>query len=368
MSVNLTAKEAKKVTPDAAFIGSVVTWDFGIGKKADSCSVPRADFEALLVRLGYSPSELGLEMLSEEDALERARTLGWGARIKVVRLQAEKGMPASFGVMRTRLNGEEDATALVGARVRLALGGKVEVAPPLQGELDNECAAIAEKVVEFATNLATRAVNRDISTVLLNIVKEMGAIPMRHNTGGAYFMPVGKKSDTFVELLEGLERMTVQMPRDEQFYAHITVLRGDPRNVSTWTRNTTLAFDLELVALQDELANMTTRDNVRDGTWDKKKTECTGLVLRAKQYAGLLQGGLSRIEKLCLDLEAKFGKAQDAARATALGARAAFDKLGDQPTAVAPTPAPAPAVVAAPGPAQTRRRKVDPRKAFANLG
>jgi hypothetical protein len=367
MSVNLSAKQAKQVVTDAAFIGSVVTWDFGIGKKADACSVPRAEFEQMLTRLGYNATELGLEMLTEEEALERARTLGWGSRIKVVRLQAEKGMPASFGVMRTHLDGVEDASANVGCRIRLALGGKIEIAPPLIGRLDPECSAIAEKVVEFANNLATRAVNRDISTVLLNIVKEMGAIPMRHNTGGAYFMPVGKKADTFVALLEGLEQMTFQQPRDEKFYAHITVLRGDQRNVNTWHRNTTLAFDLELVALKDELTNMTTRDNVRDGTWDKKKTECTGLVLRAKQYAGLLQGEYARIEKLCLDLEAKFGKAQDAARATALGAKAAFDKFADKPVPAAPqaAPVPAPAPVAQ---APAKRRLKDPRKAFANLG
>lgn len=360
-NVNLSAKQAKGLAPEN-LIGSVVTWDFGIGKKADACSVPRADFESLLLRLGYSPSEVGLEMLSEEDALERARTLGWGAKIKVVRLQAEKGMPASFGVMRTHLMGEEDAAAVVGARVRLAMGGKIEVAPPLQGTLDAECADIAEKVVEFAHNLASKAVNRDISNVLLNIVRDMGAIPMRHNTGGAYFMSVGKKTDTFIALLEGLESLTRAKARDEQFYAHITVLRGDQRNVNTWHRNTTLAFDLELVALAEELKNMETRDNVRDGTWDKKKTECTGLVLRAKQYAGLLQGEFSRIEKLCLDLEAKFGKAQDAARTTALGAKAAFDKLQD-----APTPAPAAPPAPAPAPAPQRRRKVDPRKAFAGL-
>lgn len=363
-NVNLTAKQAKSLAPEN-LIGSVVTWDFGIGKKADACSVPRADFESLLLRLGFSPSDVGLEMLTEEEALERARTLGWGSRIKVVRLQAEKGMPASFGVMRTHLDGVEDASASVGARVRLALGGKVEVAPPLIGKLDQECESIAEKVVEFANNLATKAVNRDISNVLLNIVRSMGAIPMRHNTGGAYFMPMGQKTDSFIALLEGLEAMTVQKPRDEQFYAHITVLRGDQRNVNTWHRNTTLAFDLELVALAEELKNMESRDNVRDGTWDKKKMECTGLVLRAKQYAGLLQGEHSRIEKLCVELEAKFGKAQDAARATALGAKAAFDKFQEAP---APAPTPAPAVQPAPAVEPQRRRKVDPRKAFAGLG
>ncbi len=365
MSVNLSAKQAKHVTPEN-LLGSVVTWDFGIGKKADACSVPRAEFEQLLTSLGYNPSELGLEMLTEEDALERARTLGWGARIKVVRLQAEKGMPASFGVMRTHLDGVEDASANVGARIRLAMGGKIEIAPPLIGRLDPECVAIAEKVVEFATNLATRAVNRDLSNVLLAIVRDMGAIPMRHNTGGAYFMPVSGKADLFIQLLEGLEQMTIQAPRDEQFYAHITVLRDDWRNVNTWHRNTTLAFDLELVALNDELKNMASRDNVRDGTWDKKKTECTGLVLRAKQYSNLLQGEYARIAKLCTDLEAKFGNAQDAARATALGAKTAFAKL-DEPTPAPPVAKPAPAATPAPAPEQTRRRKVDPRKAFSAL-
>jgi hypothetical protein len=361
-AVNLSAKQAKALAPEN-FIGSVVTWDFGIGKKADACSVPRAQFEQLLRSLGFDPLELGLEQLTEEDALERARTLGWGSAVKVVRLHAEKGMPASFGVMRTK-HREEDAEALVGARIRLAMGGNVEVAPPLQGDLDPECAAIAERVVEFARNLASQAVNRDISTVLLNIVRDIGAISMRHNTGGAYFLPLSSRSDSFIQLLEGLEQMTVQKARDEQFYAHVTVLRGDQRNVNTWHRNTTLAFDLELSALAEQLKDMESRDNVRDGTWDKKKVECTGLVLRAKLYSGLLQTEFGRIEKLCRDLEHKFGNAQDAARATALGAAAAFSKL-DEPAAPAPTPA-KPAPLATPA-APATRRKLNPRRAFDGL-
>lgn len=357
--VNLSAKSAAKLTA-SSFLGTVVTWDFGLGKKADSVTVPRAKLVEALQASGYDPVSVGLLPVSTEDALERARTLGWGAGIRVNRLQAEKGTPASYGVMKTAV-GLEDAIGTVGARIRIAMGGRIEVAEPLNSDYDSTCRDVAHKVVNFAEMLQGSAVNRDLSDLLLFIVKDIGAISMRHNSGGAYFLASTPESERFVKLLDTIETLTAHLPLEERFFAHITVIRGDQRNIATWHRNTTLAFDQEIARLAGELTDMAARDNVRDGTWDKKKTECTGLMLRAGKFAGVLSDQLARINAAIGILEQQFGSAQNNARAVALGAKAVFATFEEaKPAPVAAPP------VAEPAPAMRRVRK-DPRKVFESL-
>lgn len=358
--LNLTAKTAATLDTNT-FIGTVVTWDFGIGKNHDFVSVPRPEFVDLLNRCGYVPADVGLLPVDLEDALERARGVGWGAAFTLQKLQAEKGTPASYGVMKTDVS-VEDAKGVVGARVRV-VNGSVDVVAPVSGDLDVDCESVAHRVVKFVNELQETAVNRDLSVVLLNIVKKLGGVSMRHNSGGAYFLHNSDETQRFIALLEGIEQLTTGQPRDRQFYAHITVLRGDKRNVDTWHRNTTLAFDQELEALAAELTDMSTRDNVRDGTWDKKKVECTSLVLRANKFAGILQGELERIRKVCTELETKFGRAQDNARAAALGAKAAFAALDE---VAAPEPPP-PAPTAPAKPPVKAKPTLNPLKAFEGL-
>jgi len=351
-AVNQTPAAAANIVSDST-IGTVVTWDFGVGKNHDFVRVERGDIVRLLVEAGYAPSEVGFEDLSVEEALDRCRGVGWGANVKLVRLQAEKGCPASYGVMKTKV-GVENAVGEVGARIRI-VNGQAEVCAPLAGDPDPDCMLVADKVLAHANDLSTYAVNRDLGITLLLIVRELGGISMRHNSGGAYYLPNSDEANRFIQLLDGIEKLTAHKDRLEQFFAHVTVLNNDPRNVATWHRNTTLSFDLELQKLADELTDMQARDNVRDGTWDKKKSTCVGLVLRANKYADILQGELSRITKAVTALEAEFGKAQDVARATADGAKAVFDKLGDV-TPVTPVVPVAPSVAKAPAPAPASKK------------
>ena len=333
-TINTSAKNVETTENSSGTLGVVISWDFGTVGKADAVKVPRVVIEEALVANGFDAKRHGFEAPSDEHALARAhREVKWGTRCglgqraSLVKLKSESGCPASYGVLVTNTDSEETADAKCGARVRVSPQGGFEVAAPVVGEMDEAAERVAYAAAEYADHLASTAFNADISKLLTSVRAELGAVPMRYNGGGVYFLPAGKDADRFVALLDAIEKATDSEHPANQFMAHVTVLRGDARNVRTWTRNTVLSFEAELEQLGKELADYVSRDNVRDSSFDKKRAECGALMLRADKFANLLSGHLDNIKSQLAKLEGEFGSAQQQARDAVGKATSAFARM-----------------------------------------
>lgn len=314
-------------------IGVVVSWDFGFGKDCEAVSVVRDALDGALKETGFEPAIYGPGKVDDEDALDLARRVGWSAKLgirqrhPVLKLETEDNIISSYGVM-TATIGKEDASAQVGARVRInPHGGGFEVCPPLDGQMDPASEKVALAIADFAARRVNNAFNHDISQSLLKAVKAMGAIPMRYNGGGAYFMPSGPEADRVIALLDALEQLTSAESAENQFYAHVTVVGANARNNRTWSRNATVSFQQEIDELLSTLGDMQSKGSVRDSTWEKRKAECSALMVKADGFAKLLGSNLDVIKTKLAEVEKQFGSAQDHARQAVLTADTAFDRI-----------------------------------------
>lgn len=297
-----------------AFLGVEVSWD--LGDSATALQIPREQFEALFKAAGASPG-LFDKPPTPESSLPLAARIGWShtigvdsGTISVKQLsRPDKDTPLAFGVYyRVSVEGERDRWEL-GARVRVE-AGLVVVQPPQDADsFPSEAAQKwADAIADYANRCPSTVFNHEISVTLIAFGAQLGWVT-RRSCGGVYFLP-GEYGERFMQVLDGLEMLTSGTDTRVQFQGNATPQYADPRTLQTWQRRTVQTFDDEIVQLTAKLKDMTSRDNVRESSFDLRVAECAALLQRAEQYAAVLQEHLDPFKSALATLQQSFGDAQ----------------------------------------------------------
>lgn len=317
-----------------AFLGVEVSWD--MGENATDMQIPRDRFEQLFRDAG-AYEDLFKPVQTPENNLPRASRIGWSSQLgidsKTITVKQlsrpDKDTPLAFGVYyRISVEGERDRWEL-GARVRVNKAtGAVEVHPPQ--DADDYPSESAHKwgdaMADYANRSEHTAFNTHVSDMLIAFGAQLGWVS-RRVSGGVYFLPQ-ELGERFMQVLDGLEALTSDSK--VHFEGNSTPQYADPRTLQTWQRRTTQTFDQEIASLTSKLADMTSRDNVRESSFDLRVAECAALIARAEQYSAILQDQLAPLKGALEKLKGQFGDAQAALQAAKGKADAAFAGIQDQ--------------------------------------
>ena len=349
---------AKKVQIDSSAIGVEVSWSFGYGD-ADAVTLPRAKVRDLLAECGFDP-ELVVDY-TEDMALRKAQRAVKG-RSKTLVIQElrrpNKDTPRAFGVYKViGKEGERGDDVRMGARVRC--GANEVVCLPPEGEsvfTDTQCEAVGREIARLANSLLDNVVNRDISDMLVAIGwARLGWISRRRNSGGVYFVPTSDAAESFIRVLQGLQRMSEahaeprrrpgQDARMYYFIPQVMEVYPKPLTMSMWSDSAKDQYSAQMEKLAADLRAMQDDDKMRDTTIAARADECDRLMDLAEKHRMFLEGVADTIT-------VELTKVRDAFRAkleaNAEKARSAFA-----------------AIEASTGPAPKRKRKKAQPKAEA---
>jgi hypothetical protein len=169
--------------------------------------------------------------------------------------------------------------------------------------------------------------NVDLSMALSTIGADLGWVSRRRNSGGVYLMLSGEDTDTerFVRVLKGLEALTAELPRWEQFIPQIQEVYPKPLTMDSWAGSTEDAFQGEIDRLVKELGRMQADGNMRDKTIEARADECDAIMAKAERYRSFLSGKVETIAASLSDLRDKFRHGLDEEVAKIGGALADMD-------------------------------------------
>lgn len=313
-----------------AFLGVEVSWD--MGDSTTDMVIPRERFEQLFIEAGADPLMFDPRP-TPENSLPRASRIGWSHQlqinprtISVKQLsRPDKDTPLAFGVFfRISVEGERDRWEL-GARVRIGATGLAEVRPPADevDYPDEGAKRWAIAISDYANACPTTAFNTHLSDALIAFGEQLGWVT-RRASGGVYFLP-GEAGERFVQVLDGLELLT--RDNNVKFLGSATPQYADPRTLQTWQRRAQITFETEIATLTEKLRDMSSRDNVREGSFDLRVAECAALINRAEQYASVLQDQLGPLVSQLGALKAQFGDARSKLREAKGRADTAFNEV-----------------------------------------
>ncbi len=274
-------------------IGDLVTWNFA------DVDVSRVKVRALFDGeqfLGMVPD------LDPETALARAvgeaRT---PSSLTVERFsQPNKDSPVAFGVyVKKTVAGESGDNFLCGARVRISSDRAVTL-PPEGGVLHPDAAEHAAIIATKANHIMTHAKARDLGGALVNVLKQLNAVPFR-DKGGVYLLPVSS-CERWSRLADGLEKFGV---------TPVTVQMHDaPSNVKAAAGAAKGALEEELLALKADMEKAAT-DGMRPSTMRHRVEDCNAIIARADLYRGVLEDAAAKIAARANEIKARFQRGID---------------------------------------------------------
>ena len=334
-NVMRSGRQAREALAQASgsetLLGVLVAWDIGSGP-ATGVRIPRELLGQCLREHGfgkladrYSQDLPAHETLDQASHVSFSRFATDRGHYSVTKLQAERGVAVSYGVM-VRSALEEDASARVGARVRVGASGRPEVLPAVDGWTTDGALRVASAMAANAEDRMATATNSDLVEMLAAVRAELRPISLRRNGGGAYFVREGAGARCFVGLLESLEDAT-SAGGSQPFVPSVTVVHGDERSLRTWMRQTQTSFSDEFDALVEALKVMTSRDNVRETTWDARTNDVTELMLRARDYEALLGDYHATLQAELAQLSREYEAAKNDARMLPKRGVVALEKL-----------------------------------------
>ncbi len=205
--------------------------------------------------------------------------------------------PASFGVyLQNKNDGEKGDSVVCGARCRVDSGGNRVVSLPPEGGAGLEAAlAHAENIAAHANHLITHCETRDISNVLVAIVKALSGVPIR-NRGGLYLLPP-LSCGTWKRLKPALEELRVEPLTIEMHDA--------PDNLAVAKSAAQSALESDIAELLTDFEKAKT-DGMRQDALSRRVQFCNELVAKAELYRGVLAGVSDKITTKVKELQDSF--------------------------------------------------------------
>lgn len=328
----MTKSNSTLIDPSA--IGVELSWSFGDGD-AEAVTIPRDEMRRMLDENGFDPKLVG--EFSEDLALRKAlhTVKGRSKTIVVQELRRpRKDTPRAFGVYKViGKEGEAGDDVRMGARVRCAAKHVVCLPPEGQDHFDPECEKVGKEMARIANSLLDNVINWGISEILTTIGwSSLGWINRRRNSGGVYFVSTSPTAESFVRLLQDIQRCSVRLaadkkrPRNYHFIPEVMEVYPKPLTMSMWKESAQAQYEAQTAQLVKDLEKMqgADGDKMRDKTVQARADECDRLIAQAETHRLFLEDAVESVTKALTAVRDGFAKrlADNAQKA-----KAAFEEI-----------------------------------------
>jgi len=282
--------QRRMATAGGRHIGDIVGWN------TERINVSREDARKLL-----APEQFNHLIVDMDPATALSRAAGEVKRPANILVRPfsrpNVDTPASFGVyIQNNIDGEKGDNVVCGARCRIDPSTSRIVSLPPEGGAGLEAAlAHAENIAAQANHLVTHCETRDISNVLVAIVKSLSGVPIR-NRGGLYLLPP-QSCGTWKRLKPALEELRVEALTIEMHDA--------PDNLALAKSAAQSALEADISELLKDLEKATT-EGMRQDAVTRRVEFCNELLAKAELYRGVLAGISDKIATKVRDVQEKF--------------------------------------------------------------